>query len=165
MYINDTVSVSMFYANSPSFTVTSMAWVYAYQHATDRGEATIWQQLYWHPAESTPRKVSITNMLFSKCCDFVVFYGLLYLWAYSNIWTYIFTAIMCGHCRCSNEVTEVLMKTVKHNIEQEGILATRLCTHKEDVHHINKYRLKKITSVYIFALLFNLFSTSLWIGT
>jgi len=47
--------------------------------------------------------------------------------------------------RCPANVTETLRATVKHNIERQGILATRLCTHKDDVDLINTSHLNKIT--------------------
>ena len=48
--------------------------------------------------------------------------------------------------RCPGFVSEVLTATSKHQIEQQGILATRLCTHKEDVNQINTYHLNKLKS-------------------
>ena len=37
------------------------------------------------------------------------------------------------------------MDTTKHSIDREGILATRLCTHKEDVDQINQMQLDQLT--------------------
>lgn len=47
-------------------------------------------------------------------------------------------------CRCSDENHQILRQTVHHEIQKNGILATRLCTHKEDVNKINQYHLGKL---------------------
>ncbi|XP_061192610.1 ATP-dependent DNA helicase PIF1-like [Saccostrea echinata] len=46
--------------------------------------------------------------------------------------------------KCSEETYQVLRETAQHNIQRNGILATRLCTHKEDVNKINLYHLGKL---------------------
>lgn len=46
--------------------------------------------------------------------------------------------------RCSDETHQILRQTVHHDIQKNGILATRLCTHKEDVNKINQYHLEKL---------------------
>ena len=46
--------------------------------------------------------------------------------------------------RCPEHVHSTLRATAQHNIQRDGILATRLCTHKEDVDQINDYHLKKL---------------------
>ena len=56
---------------------------------------------------------------------------------------------------CPPDVTACLMATAQHSIDKDGILATRLCTHKEDVEDINNDHLRKLTSMsnfYIFRL-------------
>ena len=47
--------------------------------------------------------------------------------------------------RCPPEVTSCLTATSRHVIDKDGILATRLCTHKEDVEQINSAHLNKLT--------------------
>ncbi|KAM4641380.1 ATP-dependent DNA helicase PIF1 [Discoglossus pictus] len=46
--------------------------------------------------------------------------------------------------RCTEEVTRQLIQTNKHKIERDGILATRLCTHKDDVEITNERRLQQL---------------------
>ncbi|XP_078528022.1 ATP-dependent DNA helicase PIF1-like [Lissotriton helveticus] len=46
--------------------------------------------------------------------------------------------------RCTEEVTDQLTRTVTHRIERDGILATRLCTHKDDVEVTNESRLAQL---------------------
>ncbi|XP_053550048.1 ATP-dependent DNA helicase PIF1 [Bombina bombina] len=46
--------------------------------------------------------------------------------------------------RCTEEVTRQLILTSKHTIERDGILATRLCTHKDDVEFTNERRLQQL---------------------
>ncbi|KAJ8040177.1 ATP-dependent DNA helicase PIF1 [Holothuria leucospilota] len=48
--------------------------------------------------------------------------------------------------RCSESVTDRLMATSKQVVEQNGVQATRLCTHKEDVEQLNKIHLEKLNS-------------------
>ena len=48
------------------------------------------------------------------------------------------------HFRCPDYVCTTLRATAKQNIQKDGILATRLCTHKEDVNEINEYHLQKL---------------------
>ncbi|OWF54393.1 ATP-dependent DNA helicase PIF1-like [Mizuhopecten yessoensis] len=48
--------------------------------------------------------------------------------------------------RCPDIVETTLRATAKHNIQKDGILATRLCTHKEDVDQINKYQMEKLNA-------------------
>ncbi|XP_038070007.1 ATP-dependent DNA helicase PIF1-like [Patiria miniata] len=47
--------------------------------------------------------------------------------------------------RCSQDLCDRLTATAKHSIDRNGILATRLCTHKEDVDLLNQVHLKKLT--------------------
>ncbi|XP_075040101.1 ATP-dependent DNA helicase PIF1 [Mixophyes fleayi] len=46
--------------------------------------------------------------------------------------------------RCTEEVTRQLLLTSNHKIERDGILATRLCTHKDDVDLTNERRLQQL---------------------
>ncbi|XP_043843659.1 ATP-dependent DNA helicase PIF1 [Dromiciops gliroides] len=46
--------------------------------------------------------------------------------------------------RCSDEVTQQLKATAKHKVERDGILATRLCTHQDDVALTNERRLQQL---------------------
>ncbi|KAM8930080.1 ATP-dependent DNA helicase PIF1 [Pelodytes ibericus] len=46
--------------------------------------------------------------------------------------------------RCTDEVTKQLLLTNDHKIERDGILATRLCTHKDDVEIMNERRLQQL---------------------
>ena len=46
--------------------------------------------------------------------------------------------------RCSQEVCDTLTATARHSLDTDGILATRLCTHKEDVDHINQVQINKL---------------------
>ncbi|XP_077306774.1 ATP-dependent DNA helicase PIF1 isoform X2 [Lithobates pipiens] len=46
--------------------------------------------------------------------------------------------------RCIEEVTRQLLLTANHKIERDGILATRLCTHKDDVDLTNERRLQQL---------------------
>lgn len=46
--------------------------------------------------------------------------------------------------RCTEEVTRQLMQTAAHRSERDGILATRLCTHKDDVEITNERRLQQL---------------------
>ncbi|XP_072024041.1 ATP-dependent DNA helicase PIF1-like [Amphiura filiformis] len=46
--------------------------------------------------------------------------------------------------RCPREVCEKMTSTASHSIDKDGILATRLCTHKEDVEQLNKIQLQKL---------------------
>ncbi|XP_077981577.1 ATP-dependent DNA helicase PIF1-like [Glandiceps talaboti] len=47
--------------------------------------------------------------------------------------------------RCPEEMAEKLASTATNRIDKDGILATRLCTHKEDVEQINVVQLEKLT--------------------
>ncbi len=47
-------------------------------------------------------------------------------------------------CRCSDEVYDTLCGTSHNTLDTDGIMATRLCTHKEDVDHINNLHLDKL---------------------
>uniref|UniRef100_A0A3P8W2J5 ATP-dependent DNA helicase n=1 Tax=Cynoglossus semilaevis TaxID=244447 RepID=A0A3P8W2J5_CYNSE len=47
--------------------------------------------------------------------------------------------------RVTEEVTATLMKSAYHQIERDGILATRLCTHKDDVELTNENKLQQLT--------------------
>lgn len=46
--------------------------------------------------------------------------------------------------RVTEEVTARLMQSAYHKIERDGILATRLCTHKDDVELTNENKLKQL---------------------
>uniref|UniRef100_A0A670J067 ATP-dependent DNA helicase PIF1 n=1 Tax=Podarcis muralis TaxID=64176 RepID=A0A670J067_PODMU len=46
--------------------------------------------------------------------------------------------------RCTEEVTRQLTLTATHRVEKDGILATRLCTHKDDVELTNARRLDEL---------------------
>ncbi|TRZ23787.1 hypothetical protein HGM15179_003354 [Zosterops borbonicus] len=54
----------------------------------------------------------------------------------------LLSAIRVG--RCTEEVTRQLMETAAHRSERDGILATRLCTHKDDVEITNERRLQQL---------------------
>ena len=41
-------------------------------------------------------------------------------------------------------MTDRLIATAKHSVDREGIQATRLCTHKEDVDQLNNIHLNKL---------------------
>lgn len=47
--------------------------------------------------------------------------------------------------RCTEEVTSLLMQTATNRSERDGILATRLCTHKDDVELTNEKRLQQLS--------------------
>ncbi|XP_064285346.1 ATP-dependent DNA helicase PIF1 [Passer domesticus] len=56
--------------------------------------------------------------------------------------------------RCTEEVTRQLMQTAAHKSERDGILATRLCTHKDDVEITNERRLQHLPGeVHVFEAL------------
>ncbi|XP_062260741.1 ATP-dependent DNA helicase PIF1 [Platichthys flesus] len=56
--------------------------------------------------------------------------------------------------RVTEEVTAKLLKSAYHNIERDGILATRLCTHKDDVELTNDNKLQQLQgSVRVFEAL------------
>ncbi|XP_038268121.1 ATP-dependent DNA helicase PIF1 isoform X1 [Dermochelys coriacea] len=46
--------------------------------------------------------------------------------------------------RCTVEVTKQLMQTATNRVERDGILATRLCTHRDDVELTNERRLQQL---------------------
>lgn len=46
--------------------------------------------------------------------------------------------------RCTEEVTSQLRQTASNRVERDGILATRLCTHKDDVELTNARRLQQL---------------------
>ncbi|XP_053099422.1 ATP-dependent DNA helicase PIF1 [Hemicordylus capensis] len=54
----------------------------------------------------------------------------------------LLNAIRLG--RCTDEVTRQLTLTATHKVERDGILATRLCTHKDDVELTNAKRLQEL---------------------
>uniref|UniRef100_A0A672UNY5 ATP-dependent DNA helicase PIF1 n=1 Tax=Strigops habroptila TaxID=2489341 RepID=A0A672UNY5_STRHB len=54
----------------------------------------------------------------------------------------LLSAIRLG--RCTEEVTRQLMQTADNRSERDGILATRLCTHKDDVEITNERRLQQL---------------------
>jgi len=55
----------------------------------------------------------------------------------------ILTRLRVG--QCWDEDTAVLKSTRKHVVEKNGITATKLCTHTDDVNMINKRELEKLT--------------------
>ncbi|XP_041658514.1 ATP-dependent DNA helicase PIF1 [Cheilinus undulatus] len=56
--------------------------------------------------------------------------------------------------RVTEEVTAKLLKSAYHQIERDGILATRLCTHKDDVELTNENKLQQLPgSVRVFEAL------------
>ncbi|XP_057272436.1 ATP-dependent DNA helicase PIF1 isoform X1 [Pezoporus wallicus] len=55
----------------------------------------------------------------------------------------LLSAIRLG--RCTEEVTRQLMQTADNRSERDGILATRLCTHKDDVEITNERRLQQLS--------------------
>ncbi|XP_062353528.1 ATP-dependent DNA helicase PIF1 [Cinclus cinclus] len=64
----------------------------------------------------------------------------------------LLSAIRLG--RCTEEVTRQLMQTAAHKSERDGILATRLCTHKDDVEITNERRLQQLPGeVHVFEAL------------
>nr|KAG5691490.1 hypothetical protein BaRGS_026265 [Batillaria attramentaria] len=48
---------------------------------------------------------------------------------------------------CFQFVLDTLHGTEENHIERDGVLATRLCTHKEDVEKINKHRLASLSGL------------------
>lgn len=46
--------------------------------------------------------------------------------------------------RVTEDVTAKLLTSAGHQIERNGILATRLCTHKDDVELTNENKLKQL---------------------
>ena len=54
----------------------------------------------------------------------------------------ILQAIRLG--KCTPNVTTILKSTSKHRVGGEGIIATRLCTHQQDVQEVNKHHLEKL---------------------
>uniref|UniRef100_A0A8C3TNQ6 ATP-dependent DNA helicase PIF1 n=1 Tax=Catharus ustulatus TaxID=91951 RepID=A0A8C3TNQ6_CATUS len=64
----------------------------------------------------------------------------------------LLSAIRLG--RCTEEVTRQLMQTAAHRSERDGIVATRLCTHKDDVEVTNERRLHQLPGeVHVFEAL------------
>ncbi|XP_072724448.1 ATP-dependent DNA helicase PIF1 [Ciconia boyciana] len=55
----------------------------------------------------------------------------------------LLSAVRLG--RCTEEVTRLLMQTTANRSERDGILATRLCTHKDDVEITNERRLQQLS--------------------
>ncbi|KAM6327158.1 ATP-dependent DNA helicase PIF1 [Podargus strigoides] len=55
----------------------------------------------------------------------------------------LLSAVRLG--RCTEEVTRLLMQTTTNRSEHDGILATRLCTHKDDVEITNERRLQQLS--------------------
>ncbi|NWI22963.1 PIF1 helicase, partial [Sula dactylatra] len=54
----------------------------------------------------------------------------------------LLSAVRLG--RCTEEVTRLLMQTAANRSERDGILATRLCTHKDDVEITNERCLQQL---------------------
>ncbi|KAK8384958.1 hypothetical protein O3P69_014492 [Scylla paramamosain] len=55
----------------------------------------------------------------------------------------ILQAVRLG--RCSEEAAERLQQTVDNCVERDGIKASRLCTHRDDVDHINTAHLNELS--------------------
>eukprot|EP00064_Thunnus_orientalis_P022492 superscaffoldBa00007613_g22690 len=55
--------------------------------------------------------------------------------------------------RVTEEVTAKLMGSAYHHIEKDGILATRLCTHKDDVELTNENKLQQLPGLNCFVLI------------
>ncbi|KAM6065954.1 ATP-dependent DNA helicase PIF1 [Chlamydotis macqueenii] len=55
----------------------------------------------------------------------------------------LLSAVRLG--RCTEEVTTLLMQTAANRSERDGILATRLCTHRDDVEITNERRLQQLS--------------------
>ncbi|NXW16255.1 PIF1 helicase, partial [Circaetus pectoralis] len=55
----------------------------------------------------------------------------------------LLSAVRLG--RCTEEVTRLLMQTAANRSERDGILATRLCTHKDDVEITNERCLQQLS--------------------
>lgn len=51
---------------------------------------------------------------------------------------------MINTLRVTEDVTAKLMDSAYHLIERDGILATRLCTHKDDVDLTNENKLQQL---------------------
>lgn len=51
--------------------------------------------------------------------------------------------------RCTEEVTRLLTQTSANRSERDGILATRLCTHKDDVEITNERRLQQLSGKHL----------------
>ncbi|XP_015666789.1 ATP-dependent DNA helicase PIF1 [Protobothrops mucrosquamatus] len=47
--------------------------------------------------------------------------------------------------RCTEEVNRLLTQTIMQKVERDGILATRLCTHKDDVEFTNTMQLQQLS--------------------
>lgn len=62
--------------------------------------------------------------------------------------------------RVTTEITHKLIRSANHNIEKDGILATRLCTHKDDVELTNENKLQQLPGL-ILLLLQYLYSLTL----
>lgn len=60
--------------------------------------------------------------------------------------------------RVTEEVAAKLMESAYHQIERDGILATRLCTHKDDVELTNENKLQQLpglnSSVFLWFVFF-----------
>lgn len=54
----------------------------------------------------------------------------------------------------TEEVTAKLMESAYHHIERDGILATRLCTHKDDVELTNENKLQQLAGLNSYVLMF-----------
>ncbi|XP_064311385.1 ATP-dependent DNA helicase PIF1 [Phalacrocorax carbo] len=64
----------------------------------------------------------------------------------------LLSAVRLG--RCTEEVTRLLMQTAANRSERDGILATRLCTHKDDVAITNERCLQQLSGeLYTFGAL------------
>lgn len=59
---------------------------------------------------------------------------------YCTFVRYAFDAV----ARVTEEVTAKLLQSAYHQIERDGILATRLCTHKDDVELTNDNKLQQL---------------------
>lgn len=59
--------------------------------------------------------------------------------------------------RVTEEVAAKLMESAYHQIERDGILATRLCTHKDDVELTNENKLQQLPGLNSSLCLFGVF--------
>ncbi len=92
--------------------------------------------------------LTFQDMLYNSACD----------WAPTKYWKFCYIDFccivvlrlvsciqFCSFFRCSEVVQNTLKSTARNNIQKDGILATRLCTHKEDVDQLNTHHLHKLT--------------------
>ncbi len=54
------------------------------------------------------------------------------------------TVVLCTPYRCCDEFAKVLVNTRYNQVDRDGLLATRLCTHKSDADTVNRAQLDKL---------------------